>query len=183
MPAEQLEITIADEKKNQLLGRTELILQVKHMGNPTPTRQTLRKEVGKLSKTPPEQVFIRKIVTDYGAGISECTANVYATLEAGEAIESEYMRNRNAGPEAKKPEAPKEAPPQPEKAPAPAAPEAPAPVKTAQEEPKTEAQDKKAAKPKAEPEVSEAKPKAPKKKPATEKSEETAAAQPEKKEP
>ncbi len=182
MPAEQLEITVADEKKNQLLGRTELIVQVKHMGAPTPTRQALRKEVGKLSKAPPERVFIRKIVTDYGAGISECTANVYTTFEAGEAIESEYMRKRNVGPEAKKPEAPKEAAPQPEKIPAPAAPEAPAPIES-QPEPRAESQEKRASKPKVEPEETDAKPMVAKKKPVKEKSEETPKAEPDKKEP
>ncbi len=182
MPAEQLEITVEEEKKNKLLGRTELKVQVKHMGHPTPTRQVLRAELGRVSKTPPERVFIRKIVTDYGAGISECIANVYATPEAGEAIEQEYIRKRNAPPEAKKHEAPKEAPPAPEKAPAQAVPEAPAPAQKAPAEVKTEPQEK-STKQKAEPEETAAKPKAPKKKPAKESSEETAEAEPEKKAP
>ncbi len=182
MPAEQLEITVADEKKNKLLGRTELRVQVKHMGHPTPTRQALRAELGRVSKTPPERVFIRKIVTDYGAGISECIANVYATLEAGEAVESEYIRKRNSPPEAKKPEAPKEAPPAPEKAPAPIVPEAPAPTDKTPAEPKTAPQEK-STKQKAEPEESATEPKVLKKKPAKEKSEEPAEAEPQKKAP
>lgn len=181
MPAEQLEITVGDEKKNKLLGRTELKVQVKHMGHPTPTRQTLRAELGRVSKTPPERVFIRKIVTDYGAGISECMANVYATAEAGEAVEQEYIRQRNAPPEAKKPEAPKEAPPTPEKAPAPVVPESPAATEKTSAEPKTEPQGKPTKQKTEPPEVAESK--VSKKKSAKEKSEEPAETKPETKAP
>jgi small subunit ribosomal protein S24e len=181
MPAEQIELTVADEKKNKLLGRTELKVQVKHMGHPTPTRQTLRAELGRVSKTPPERVFIRSIVTDYGAGISECIANVYATAESGEAIEQEYIRKRNAPQEAKKPEAQKEATPTPEKAPAPVAPETPAATEKSQAEPKTEPQGR-STKQKTEPPEAPAEPKVPKK-PAKETSEEAAEAEPETKAP
>ncbi len=173
MSTEQLEIEVSDQKKNQLLGRTELKIQVKHMGRPTPTRQALRAEVGRISKSPLERVFIRKIVTDYGAGISECLANVYATPEDGEAVESEYIRTRNIGPSAKKPEAPKEPPASAEKATAPAALEAPAPAKESSVERKGESQ---VTPPKPEEVSKEVAPKskAPKKKPATEKPEEAA---------
>ncbi len=113
MPAEQLEIAVAEEKKNKLLGRTELKLQVKHIGQPTPTRQVLRAEVGRISKAAAESVYVRRIVTDYGAGISECIVNVYDTPKLAEVIESEYIRKRNAEPEAKKESAPskQQAPP------------------------------------------------------------------------
>lgn len=180
MSTEQLEIEVSDQKENQLLGRTELKIQVKHMGRPTPTRKTLRVEVGRISKSPPERVFIRKIVTDYGAGISECLANVYATSEAGEAVESEYIRTRNIGPSAKKPEAPKEPQLSAEKAPAPIAPDVPAQAKEDAVETKGESQ---ATTPKPEEVSNEAasKPKTPKKKPAKEKSEEAAASETEKK--
>jgi small subunit ribosomal protein S24e len=183
MPAEQLEITIADEKKNKLLGRTELKVQVKHMGHATPTRHVLRAELGRVSKSPPERVFIRKIVTDYGAGISECIANVYATLEAGQAVESEYIRKRNAPPEEKKPEAPKEAPPTPEKAPTPAAPEEKAPAEKAATEKVTTEPKEKPGKQRAEPEEAATKSKAPKKKPEKESSEAKVEPAPEEKAP
>lgn len=179
MSTEQLEIEVSDQKKNQLLGRTELKIQVKHIGKPTPTRKVLRAEVGRISKSSPERVFIRKIVTDYGAGISECLANVYATSEAGEAVESEYIRTRNIGPSAKEPEAPKEPQPTAEKAPAPIAPEAPAPAKEKSVETKGES---KVSTPKPE-EVSnqaDSKSKVPKKKHAKEKSAEAAAPEKEK---
>ena len=182
MPAEQLELTVTDEKQNKLLARTELKVQVKHIGHPTPTRQTLRAELGKVSKTPPERVFIRKIVTDYGAGISECHANVYSTLEAGEAVESEYILKRNAPPEAKKPEAPKEAPPAPEKAAAAVIPESPASEEKAVAEPKTEPPEK-PTKRKAEPTEPSAEQKVAKKKSGKESSEDKAEAAPEKKAP
>ncbi len=142
MSAGQLEIVVANEKKNQLLGRTELIVQVKHLGQATPNRQTLRKEIGRNQKASPEQVYIQKIVTDYGAGISDCIVNIYKTVKQGEESEPEYMRKRNAPPEAKK-EAAASAPP----APAAPAPEAPP---TAPEAPaQTEAGEKEAPKPKA----------------------------------
>ncbi len=181
MSAEQLEITVSDQKKNQLLGRIELEVQVKHIGRPTPTRQVLRAEVGRISKAPSERVFIRKIVTDYGAGISECIANVYTTSEVGEAVESEYIRIRNIGPSAKKPEAPKEPPASVEKARALAAPEVSAPAKESSVASKAESQVT-PPKLKEESSVVAPKPKAPKKKPAKEKSEEAAAPETEKKE-
>jgi small subunit ribosomal protein S24e len=101
-----LEIVVADEKKNPLLYRTEMKVQVKHFGQPTPTRQSLRSEIGRVSKASPERVYISRIITDYGAGISECIVNVYDKPELGEAAEEDYIRKRNTKPEAKK-----EAPP------------------------------------------------------------------------
>ncbi len=181
MSAEQLEITISNQKKNELLGRTELEVQVKHIGRPTPTRKVLRSEVGRISEAPLERVFIRKIVTDYGAGISECIANVYTTSKAGGAVESEYIRTRNIGRSAKKPEAPKELPAPAERAQAPVAPGVSAPAKESSVESKAESHVT-PSKLKEESSVVAPKPKAPKKKPAKEKSEEAAAPETEKKE-
>lgn len=172
MPAEQLEIIVADQKKNPLLGRTELRIEVKHIGQPTPNRQALRTEVGRVSKAPPERVFIRRITTDYGAGISECIANVYNTAEAGEKVEQEYIRTRNAGPQAKKAEEKTEAATvTKETPPPPTMPEAPTPVAESSAESKVE------------PKEASTKPKTPKKKPAKEKSEEAVPPSPDKKEP
>lgn len=89
-------------RENPLLKRKEVVLEISHQGEPTPTRQAVREFVtGKLGVSP-NLVFIRKILTQYGVGKSVAEVHVYNEAGVAKIVEPLYILARNLGEEGKK---------------------------------------------------------------------------------
>jgi small subunit ribosomal protein S24e len=174
-----LDLKIVEERVNPLLKRTEYRFEVDHATQATPTRDEVRTELAKQSKTPKDRVVIERMHARYGVARSEGIGAAYQTKEALQAVVREHIMVRNGLKEraVKGPEATAPAPPAPETpATAPAVEKAPVekpvPEKPATEKPAPErpAAPKTEEKPKAP--KSEEKPKA--EKPAAERPAKTA---------
>jgi small subunit ribosomal protein S24e len=129
-----LELKILEERKNPLLKRTEYRFEVTHGSAPTPTRDSVRQELAKATRTPKERLVVERMHASFGIARSEGLAVAYETKEALAATVREHIQIRNGLKEKPKPatEAPAAEPPaaEPAKAEAKKAEEpAPAPAK------------------------------------------------------
>jgi small subunit ribosomal protein S24e len=91
-----LKIKVIENKRNELLKRNEAILSLLHEGSPTPSRIEARKEIARILKTDIDGVYVRKIETMTGAGISICEAYIYDSPEQAKRIEPEHIIVRNS---------------------------------------------------------------------------------------
>jgi ribosomal protein S24E len=72
-----MEFKILEEKENQLLGRKELRLELKHQSASTPKKQDLVKELAAKYSVPEEHVVIDFIFTKKGLAESSAKAKIY----------------------------------------------------------------------------------------------------------
>jgi small subunit ribosomal protein S24e len=120
-----LELKILEERKNPLLKRTEYRFEVVHGTAATPSRDSVRQELVKLTRVPKERLVVERMNAQFGTARSEGLAVGYDTKEALAATVRSHILIRNGLKEKPKPaaagESAPEAPPPP-KAEAPAAP-------------------------------------------------------------
>ena len=120
-----MELKILEERKNPLLKRTEYRFEVVHGTAPTPTRDAVRQELAKATRTPKERLIVERMHASFGVARSEGLAIAYETKEALAATVREHILVRNGLKE--KPKAATEAPAA--EPPKPAEPAAAAPAK------------------------------------------------------
>jgi ribosomal protein S24E len=72
-----MEFNILEEKENQLLGRKELRLELKHPTAATPAKQELVKELATKYSVPEEHVVIDFIFTKKGLQESVAKVKIY----------------------------------------------------------------------------------------------------------
>ncbi|MFB6469762.1 MAG: 30S ribosomal protein S24e [Vulcanisaeta sp. AZ3] len=82
-------------KENKVIGRKEVTVEVWHVGLPTPGRLQLREEIAKALGVDVKQVYVIRVLTDYGRHRSTVEAHVYDDPNAGERIEPLYVKLRN----------------------------------------------------------------------------------------
>ncbi|OYT26485.1 MAG: 30S ribosomal protein S24 [Thermoprotei archaeon ex4572_64] len=86
---------IVDDRKNPLLKRRELKIEIWHVGVSTPTRLDVRKYVASTLGVDENLVFVRKILTGFGLGKSVAEVHVYESIEQAKIIEPLYIHLRN----------------------------------------------------------------------------------------
>lgn len=69
-----MEIKIVKERENPFFKRKDLGVEVKHIGEPTPRTDDLKKELTKICKVDESQILVDYILTKRGVG--ESTAKV-----------------------------------------------------------------------------------------------------------
>ena len=99
-----MEITITEDKRNELLKRRELLFLVTYEG-PTPSRQQVLDKMVALLNLNPNLALIDSLKTRFGKMELRGTARVYDTEEMKVQMERPYMLKRG-----KKAEAPAETP-------------------------------------------------------------------------
>ncbi|RLE90023.1 MAG: 30S ribosomal protein S24e [Thermoprotei archaeon] len=89
------QVDIKEDRVNKLLGRREVKLIIRHEFRGTPSRRDVKEILSKIFDIPPENIYIRRIETIYGSCISEVHAHLYFDKERGEALEPEYIKERD----------------------------------------------------------------------------------------
>jgi len=105
-------VNIDSTEDQKLLGR-KLVKGSASFDGATPKRLELRKQIAKELKAKDEQVFVRRIYTDYGKQSARIEATVYDKPEDAKALETKGLLKRHEKQpkkEAPKKEAPAEKP-------------------------------------------------------------------------
>ncbi len=82
-------------RENKAVGRKEVIAEAWHVGLPTPSRLQLREEVAKAMGLDTKQVYVLRVITEYGRHRSTVEAHVYDDPNTGEKLEPLYVKLRN----------------------------------------------------------------------------------------
>jgi len=82
-------------RDNRVISRKEVTMEVWHPGLPTPSRLQLREEVAKALGVDVKQVYVIRVVTEYGRHRSIIEAHVYDDPTVGERVEPLYVKLRN----------------------------------------------------------------------------------------
>lgn len=93
---EQRYVEVVSERYNPLIKRLELTCVISHFGSGTPSRKELREVLSKVYGKPPENIYVRSIVSEYGVGKSLAKVNIYDSRERATAFEPEYIIKRHA---------------------------------------------------------------------------------------
>lgn len=88
-----MEIKITQNKRNEVLGRSEIIAEL--MQKEVPSKIEVTKALTAQLNTKPELVIIKKIDSKYGQQKVIVDANVYDKEEEMNKIERKYMLKRN----------------------------------------------------------------------------------------
>ncbi len=72
-----MEIEIKEEKDNPFLKRKELRLEIKHVGEATPSKQAVIKEIASKYSVPEDHIEINYIFTKKGVSESVVKAKIY----------------------------------------------------------------------------------------------------------
>ncbi len=86
---------IVEERYNPLIKRREIIINVFHGGEGTPSRGFLKKAVATLYGIDPGLVYIRSVKTEYGMGVSIARVHIYESAERARLFEPEYIIKRD----------------------------------------------------------------------------------------
>ena len=93
---------IIDQIENQLLSRVEILFQLRHEGNPTPSRGQLRSQVASLIPgTSASNVVVKDVDTRFGQPLTTGLAFIYDSEEAMQ-IEPQYILERHGAEPAEK---------------------------------------------------------------------------------
>ncbi len=86
---------VIDDRKNSLLKRRELRIEIWHIGASTPTRLDVKRHVASTLGVDENLVYVRKILTGFGLGKSIAEVHVYESIEQAKIIEPLYIQLRN----------------------------------------------------------------------------------------
>ena len=90
-----MDIKITGKKENAILARQEVMFQLRHDGETTPSRTQVRQLVAGELGTKTENVVIDHMETSYGMGATRGTARAYKSAEAARANERVHLLKRN----------------------------------------------------------------------------------------
>ena len=88
-------IVILEERDNPLLYRKELIVEIDHVGEPTPSREEVRKRIAALKGVSENLVIVHTIKPMFGIGKSKAFIKIYQSEEKLKEIEPEYMLKKH----------------------------------------------------------------------------------------
>ncbi|MEB3847115.1 MAG: 30S ribosomal protein S24e [Desulfurococcales archaeon] len=88
---------VIEDKYNPLIKRRELKLQLHHELKSTPMRINVRLGISEKLGVDIQRVYVRKIETEYGIGISIAEVHIYDTVDRALAFEPKYVIDRNGG--------------------------------------------------------------------------------------
>jgi len=89
-------LKVVSDKTNAVIPRRELVVEVEHWGQGTPTRHyiadLLRNTLGLPSTN---VVVVRKMVTSYGSCVTRAYVHIYNSEDRARAFEPRYILKRN----------------------------------------------------------------------------------------
>jgi len=88
-----MDITIVEDKRNELLQRKELLFRVTYEG-PTPSRQQVLDKLTALQNLNPSLVIIDSLETRFGKMALKGKARIYDTEEGRAQTEHPYLAQR-----------------------------------------------------------------------------------------
>ncbi|NPA85968.1 MAG: 30S ribosomal protein S24e [bacterium] len=88
-------IVILEEKDNPLLHRKELVVEIDHTQEPTPSREEVRKRIAAMKGISEELVIVHSIKPMFGVGKSRAFVKIYESLEKLKEIEPEHILRKH----------------------------------------------------------------------------------------
>jgi ribosomal protein S24E len=89
-----MKIEIISQKKNELMGREESEVRIRHEGQRTPSRQEILKEIARQFKANEDQIIIDRIITIQGQAVSAAKVLAYEKKEDVPAYKIGKMKAR-----------------------------------------------------------------------------------------
>ena len=86
---------IVKERDNKLIRRLEIEGIVVHIGKGTPKRSDVIIALSKLYGKPEELIVVKKILSEYGIGVTRINAFIYDNMDRLRSFEPEYMLKRH----------------------------------------------------------------------------------------
>ncbi|MEM2025061.1 MAG: 30S ribosomal protein S24e [Desulfurococcaceae archaeon] len=86
---------VVEERHNPLVGRIEIVFKLVHLGEGTPSRGVLKKELARLYGKPSDLVYIRKVGTEYGICETTVEAHLYESEDRAKKFEPNYLAKRD----------------------------------------------------------------------------------------
>ncbi len=86
---------VVNERYNPLIKRLELDIRIAHIGKGTPSRGILRKAVADAYNVDIDRVYVRKIESEFGWGVTRVEVHIYDSPERAKLFEPEYIIKRN----------------------------------------------------------------------------------------
>ena len=102
-----MKLTIQEKKENQLFNRTEIIAEITHENEPTPSREDIKENLSAKLNVEKELIVIKKLNSQFSPQ-TKCEALVYKNREDLEKTEHQYILKRGVPKEKAKPEETKE---------------------------------------------------------------------------
>lgn len=99
--SQMTEIRVLNEVENPLLRRREVVFEILHPGDKTPTLAEAREAVSALKKAPVETVYVQSLRSISGKRSSIGEAHVYFSAEYAE-VEPLHVKVANMPPQEKK---------------------------------------------------------------------------------
>ncbi|TFF86392.1 MAG: hypothetical protein EU517_00440 [Promethearchaeota archaeon] len=97
-----LKVEILEEKKNDLVNRTEVQFRIDHFGKGTPNRLDVKKKVAAMKNANEKLTIIRKMKTYYGSAYTTGKINIYENPNDLQFYEPFHIQVRNIDPEKRK---------------------------------------------------------------------------------
>ena len=92
---EEYQGEVVNERYNPLIKRLELDIRIAHIGKGTPSRGILRKAIADAYNVDINRVYVRKIESEFGWGVTRVEAHIYDSPERAKLFEPEYIIKRN----------------------------------------------------------------------------------------
>jgi len=77
---------------NRLLARKQMVVDINHGENATPSRKVIREQLAKMYKSTPDCVVVYGLDTAYGGGKTTGFANIYDTLDYLKRFEARHRQ-------------------------------------------------------------------------------------------
>jgi small subunit ribosomal protein S24e len=90
-----MEITIIEDNYNPLIGRKEVNATITHVGEVTPTRETVRSKIAAQLNTDVDHVVIQKILGHFGEPQSQILVHCYDEAKDVHVFEPNFLLKRN----------------------------------------------------------------------------------------
>jgi len=92
---EGITIEVLEKQRNNIIGRTTYRVIVNHIGKGTPPIPELRVKLAEKMNINFKRIFIKKLETQYGIGVSKSIINIYDDPETALRFEPKFVIERN----------------------------------------------------------------------------------------
>lgn len=90
-----MDIEILSKRKNMHLSRVEIRFEIRHPGEPTPTREVVQGAIANILGVKKDAVVIDRVASVFGSGSSRGYAKIYPSREMCMRIERRPILRRN----------------------------------------------------------------------------------------
>ncbi|MCS7107679.1 MAG: 30S ribosomal protein S24e [Acidilobaceae archaeon] len=88
---------VLEERQNKVIGRREVTLKVYHPLASTPSRVELRRRLAQRYGVDIARLYVRSVLTEYGANVSTVVVHIYESPERAKLFEPEHVIKKNGG--------------------------------------------------------------------------------------